>query len=243
VNCEELRPDYLLYALGVLEDPERTEVRAHLDRGCADCTAGVREARSWAYAMGASVEGPAPPRRLRRRVLSIAAAAPKTERNWFAGWIAAVATALAGIVVVMVETRSFRAEEAGMRAEIARSGMEATALRQAFDFIQAPDTREVNFGQGEPAPPRGRVFVSRSGVLLIASRLPAPPPGKTYEMWIIRGGSPRAAGLFASDAQGNALHFYRPEAAPASGDTVAVTMEPAPGVNAPTSAPVIAVGL
>jgi len=240
MNCEELRPDYLPYALGVLEDPERTEVRAHLDRGCADCTAGVREARGWAYAMGASVEGPAPPRRLRQRVLSIAG--PATQRNWFPAWIA-VAAALAAVAVVTIETLSFRAEQAQMRAEIARTGMEAAALRQAFDLIQAPDTREINFGQGQPAPPRGRVFVNRSGVLLIASRLPAPPPGKTYEMWIIRGGSPRAAGLFASDAQGNALHFYRPEAAPASGDIVAVTLEAAGGVNAPTSTPVIAAPL
>jgi anti-sigma-K factor RskA len=240
MNCEELRPDYLLYVLGVLEDPEQTEVRAHLDRGCAECAAGVRQARSWAYAMGGSVEGPAPPRHLRKRVLSIAGAASKTQRNWL-GWIAAAATALAGIAVVTVETRSFRAEEAQMRAAIARNGMEAAALRQVLDLIQAPDTREINFGQGQPAPPRGRVFVNRSGVLLIASRLPAPPPGKTYEMWIIRGGSPSAAGLFASDAQGNALHFYGPEVPPASGDIVAVTLEPAGGVNAPTSTPVIAV--
>jgi hypothetical protein len=90
-----------------------------------------------------------------------------------------------------------------MRAAIARSGMEAATLRQALDFIQAPDTRQINFGQGQPAPPRGLVFVNPSGVLLMASRLPASPPGKTYEMWIIRGGSPRAAGLFASDGQGN----------------------------------------
>lgn len=242
MNCEELRPDYLLYVLGLLEDPENTEVRAHLDRGCADCTAGVREARSWAYAMGSSVEGPAPPRHLRQRVLSIAAAVPKTRTNWFAAWIA-VATALAAVAVVTVETRSFRSEEAQMRATIAHSGREAAALRQAFDLIQAPDTREINFGQGAPAPPRGRVFVNRSGVLLMASRLPAPPTGKTYEMWIIRGGSPRPAGLFASDEAGNALHFYSPEAAPASGDIVAVTLEPAGGVNAPTSAPVIAVPL
>ena len=242
MNCEELRSDYLLYVLGVLEDPERTEVRAHLDRGCADCAAGVREARSWAYAMGASVDGPTPPRHLRQRVLSIAATAPKTQRNWL-GWVAVAATALAAVVVVTVETRSFHAQEAQMRAAIARSGMEAAALRQVLDLIQAPDTREINFGQGQPAPPRGRVFVNRSGVVLIASRLPAPPPGKTYEMWIIRGGSPRAAGLFASDAQGNALHFYGPEVPPASGDIVAVTLEPAGGVNAPTSTPVIAVPL
>jgi anti-sigma-K factor RskA len=242
MSCEELRPDYVLYALGVLEDPERSEVRAHLERGCADCTAGVREARSWAYAMGASVDGPAPPRELRERVLAIAGV-PQRKTKWLAAWVAVAAIALAGLAAIAVETRSFRAQEAQMRAAIARGGLEAAALREALDLIQAPDTREVSFGQGQPVPPRGRVFVNRSGVLLMASRLPAPPPGKTYEMWIIRGGSPKAAGLFASDAQGNAFHFYRPQAPPASGDIVAVTLEPAGGVNAPTSTPVIAAAL
>jgi hypothetical protein len=112
-------------------------------------------------------------------------------------------------------------------------------MRQAFELIQAPETREVSFGQGQPAPPRGRVFFHPSGVLLIASRLPAPPPGKTYEMWIIRGGKPAPAGLFSSNPHGDAIHLYRPAAPPAERDVVAVTLEAAGGVEAPTSTPVI----
>jgi hypothetical protein len=240
VTCDELRPDYLAYALGSLEEPERSEVRAHLESGCQDCLAGVRDAREWVSAVGASVEGPEPPRNLRSRVLAAVAPAAQKRWNWFPAWIGAAATAVVAVGFVLYQARNYRADEVVMQREVQRTGAEAAALRQAFELIQAPETREVTFGQGQPAPPRGRVFVNPSGVLLVASRLPAPPPGKTYEMWIIRGGRPAPAGLFASNAQGDAFHLYRPATPAGPGDTVAVTLEVASGVNAPTSTPVIA---
>ena len=238
MNCEELRPDYLLYALGALEEPARSEVRAHLDRGCADCVGGVREARQWAFAMGASVEGSAPPRDLRRRVLAVTGASQR-RWHWAAPWVGAAAAACIVAGAALYQARGLRTDLAATRTEAARNNAEAAALRQALDLIQAPDTREVTFGAGQPVPPRGRVFVNRSGVLLMASRLPAPPPGKTYEMWIIHAGTPAPAGLFASDALGNAFHLYRTAAPAGAGDTVAVTLEAAGGVNAPTTTPVI----
>lgn len=236
MTCDELRPDYLLYALGVLEEPERSELRAHLERACETCTPGLREARGMAFAMGASLEGPEPSRQLRGRILAAAGGTP--ERNWMALWVAA-ATALAAAGLIVYQARNSRAELAEMRIETQRSVAAAAAMRQALDLIQAPETREVTFGQGQPAPPRGRVFFQPSGVLLVASRLPALPPGKTYEMWLIRGGKPAPAGLFSSNPQGNAIHLYRPAAPPAESDVVAVTLEAAGGVDAPTSTPII----
>jgi hypothetical protein len=55
-----------------MEDPERSEIRAHLDRNCQTCTAGLREALAFTYSMGALVDGPEPPRALRGRVSGIA---------------------------------------------------------------------------------------------------------------------------------------------------------------------------
>jgi hypothetical protein len=239
MTCDELRPDYLLYALGVLEEPERSEVRTHLARNCEACTAGLREARGLAFAMGAGVQGPNPPDRLRGRILAAAGGIPRRRWNWSTAWVAAGATALAAAALILYQDRRYQAELADARIQIERSGAAAAAMRQALDLIQAPDTREVSFGQGQPAPPRGRVFFHPSGVLLIASRLPAPPPGKTYEMWIIRGGKPAPAGLFSSNPEGNAIHLYRPPAPPAESDVVAVTLEAAGGVAAPTSTPII----
>jgi hypothetical protein len=239
MTCDELRPDYLLYALGTLKEPEVAELRAHLGRGCGACAAGVREARAMAAAMGASVEGPDPGRGLRARILASAGAAPRARWNWLSALAAAGATALAAAALMFYQDRGYRASLAEAQAEIERSGAQAAELRQALDLIRAPETREVTFGQGRPAPPRGRVFFHPSGVLLIASRLPAPPPGKTYEMWIISGGKPAPAGLFLSNALGDAMHFFRPSAAATEKDVVAVTLEAAGGVPAPTSTPLI----
>ena len=239
MNCEDRRPDYLHYALGTLEEPERSELRAHLERGCEACTAGLKEARLVAFGLGVSVDGPAPSARLRLRVLAAAGATPPQRWSWLTALVAAAATAAAAGVLLYVQARNFRAESALQRAEIERSRVEAASLREALAIIQAPETREVTFGQGQPAPPRGRVFFHPTGVLLVASNLPQPPGGKTYEMWMIRGGKPLPAGLFSPNQQGNALHLYRPATAPAASDVVAVTLENAAGVDAPTSTPII----
>ncbi len=74
MRCDELQPDYLMYAIGTMKEPEYGEMRAHLERGCETCTTGLREARELAYSMGAAVDGPSPPRRLRGRVLAVTAA-------------------------------------------------------------------------------------------------------------------------------------------------------------------------
>ncbi len=80
MTCDELRPDYLLYAMGTLEEPERSEMQAHLARGCPECTEGLRQAQALSYSMGVALTGPDAPRELRSRVLGISAASPASER-------------------------------------------------------------------------------------------------------------------------------------------------------------------
>lgn len=178
MTCDELRPDYLLYAMGVLEEPEKAELRAHLDRGCESCTAGIREARQCASAIGASAAGPEPSRGLRNRVLAIAGTASETKSRWWAVWLAPAAVALVAVGAILYQGQLKDAELAQVREQLARSDVESAGLRSALALLQAPETREVTFGQAAPAPPRGRVFFNPSSVLLIASNLPAPPPAR-----------------------------------------------------------------
>jgi anti-sigma-K factor RskA len=78
----------------------------------------------------------------------------------------------------------------------------------------------------------------------MASNLPAPPEGKTYEMWLIpKTGNPVPAGLFQSDAEGSAMHMQHVSVDMASTKAIAVTLEPAGGVPQPTSQPVIVAAL
>lgn len=245
MNCEELRPDYVLFAMGVLEDPEKSELYAHLGRGCPACTLGIRESRAVVYALGASAEGPAPPAHLRNRLLASVETAPQGAWHWSTAWQAAAAVVLAAILALVYVDRRYAAETMFLKQEVARRVAETAELSAALRLLQSPETREVNFGKGLPAPPQGRVFVNPlSGVLLVASNLPAPPAGKTYEMWIIpKEGKPAPAGLFASGADGTAVHLYRTPVSLTATGAIAVTLERAGGVGAPTSQPVIVAAL
>jgi len=244
MTCNELRSDYLLHALGVLEDPERAELQAHLARGCENCMAGLREAQQLAFAMGANAEGPEPSSALKKRVLAGAGVESRVRWHWNTAWQAAAAVALIAIAVILFKSRQYDAEIAEVRQQLNQSGAENATMRAALAMLQAPATRTVAFGPGTAGPPGGRVFFNGSTVLLLASNLPAPPPGKAYEMWVIpKGGMPAPAGLFSSTAQGTALHLYTARSQVIQTDTIAVTLEDAAGVNAPTTQPLIAVQL
>jgi len=88
--------------------------------------------------------------------------------------------------------------------------------------------------------PRHVVAVVKIGptrrATLTVTGLPDAPHGKIYEAWVIpaRTGKPRPAGLFAGPGESVRLRGAVPRHA-----VVAVTLERAPGVPAPTSAPII----
>lgn len=245
MSCEELRDHYELYALGVLDEPEITELRVHLERNCDVCRSGVRGARELMALLGTTAPLVQPPADLRRRVLAIAAGEPARRAIWAPLWAAIAAAAIIAAILFNVRERRATAELARVQSEVARRTAELTRLTAALAILDQPDARQVLFGEGAPRPPRGRVFLDPNrGVLLIASNLPPAPQGKLYEMWIIpKGGEPAPAGLFQSAADGTALHVLPGPVNVAGTGAVAVTLEQAAGVPQPTSTPVIVAAL
>jgi anti-sigma-K factor RskA len=249
---EELRDFYELYALGIAEEPERSEIREHLASACPTCTPGVRHARELITLIGATTSPVEPPARLRKRVLAIAGEPANKRLNWSPVWAAVAAGAL--IAAVLFNSREHRAaaDVARLQSELVRAQNEAGAqtaelarLNEAIAILNQPDARQVLFGGAAPQPPRGRVFLDpRRGVLLLASNLTPAPAGKIYEMWIIpKGGQPVPAGLFQSAGDGTALHL-RPGPVDIAGTAaVAVTLEVAAGAQVPNLPPVFAAGL
>jgi anti-sigma-K factor RskA len=244
MTCEELRDQYELYALGLLEASERAELEAHLSREGDACIDGVRRARELAALLGASVSPVEPPASLRKKVLAQVGGESRTW-SWMPVWITATAILAVVSIWLGMERRDQAKAIADVRLEVERKTVELARLNEAMAMIHDPALKEVVFGTGAPAPPRGRVFVHpQQGVLLIASNLPPAPAGKIYEMWLIpKGGQPLPAGLFQSDADGTALYMRRGAVDVAATGVVAVTLEPAGGVAAPTSQPIIAATL
>lgn len=222
MTCEELRPEYDAYALGIAEDPERSEIGEHLARSCESCTAGVTNAMGIVSAMSGAVITVDPPKRLRRRVVDMVA--PEPRRSWtvFVPW------AVAGVLAIALASITL--------PERFHRPVAEQKLEEALSILNDPVAKDVVFG--EPTA-RGRVFVSpQKGVVFMAAHLPALAPNKIFELWVIpTQGNPIPAGTFHSNADSTAV-YVRPGPVN-NAAAVAVTVEPDGGSPQPTTTPFI----
>jgi hypothetical protein len=220
MTCEELRPDYTAYALGIADEPERAEIAEHVARQCPNCTPGVGSALATVTAMSGAVKVVDPPKNLRRRVVALAARNPKRSRaGIFLPWIITAALSLA-LVTIGISGR--------------RQIGDTAKLRQALSILDDPATRDVAFGETEK-PSKGRVFVSPTkGVVFIGASLPRIDRSKTFELWVIPAkGDPIPAGIFQSQSDATAV-FVRPGPVD-NAAAIAVTVEPEGGSPRPTT--------
>jgi anti-sigma-K factor RskA len=131
----------------------------------------------------------------------------------------------------------------GAAVYVVRLQRQMGELQARFDQAQAttavlaaPDLARIDL-QGQPVAPdaRARALWSRSrGLVFTAANLPPAPAGKSYQVWVVTAQAPISAGLLTADASGVGTQFYMtpPDIAPPV--AVAVTLEPAGGVPAPT---------
>jgi Anti-sigma-K factor rskA, C-terminal len=178
---------------------------------------------------------PAPARRAALRSVAAAAAAA-----------ALALLALRGFDTLERE-RSLRhaAEVALARAEAERTAAqgERERLTALIETVGAPAARAVALAGAEGVPSaRGRAFVEPVGhrIVLLVYDLPPPPPGRTYQLWTIEGGTPVSAGTFATSEAGQARHAIATPAQLGDAIFLAVTVEPAGGVPQPTGPIVMA---
>ncbi len=221
MTCEDLRQDYTSFALGVADDPERTEIAEHLARDCPTCVPGVASAMATVTAMTGAVRVSEPPKYLRRRVT--AAVQKEQKRSWasiLAPWALAAVLSIALIAIGLA----------------GRKQSTVNPLPQlALEILDDPAAKSVSFGEG--AETRGRVFVSaQKGIVFTGTGLPRIDAGKTFELWILpAAGKPIAAGLFRSQSDKTAVYVRSGPVTDAA--RIAVTVEPADGSAQPTTAP------
>ncbi len=222
MTCEELQLEYGAYALGSAENPERIEIAEHLARNCPNCTPGVRTAMEAVAAVSGAVKPVDPPKRLRKRVISMVS--PAGKRSWavvLTPW--AVAAVLAITLISVILPSKLRPTD-------------SSKLEQVLSILDDPSTKDVSFGQPTA---RGRVFVSpEKGVVFIAAHLPPLDANKTFQLWLIPAqGNPIPAGIFRSEADASAVYVRQGPVTNAA--AVAVTVEPAGGSPLPTTTPFI----
>ena len=245
MTCEELRDDYELYAMGLLDEPGRAELDAHLRREGDPCIAGVQKARELVSSIATTAPEVHAPARLRKKVAGLVVGDEGRRWSWAPVWIA-VAAGLALVTIWLgISRRDLERTIADFERQLQQKNVELARLNEAVALMNDPAARQVVFGTDTAQPPRGRVFVNpKQGVLLLASNLPPAAAGKIYEMWLIpKGGKPVPAGLFQSESDGTALYLRKGAVDIASMGVVAVTLEPESGSAQPTTTPIIVAAL
>jgi anti-sigma factor RsiW len=205
------------YALDALEPADRGRYEEHLS-SCERCRDELEGFWMVSGALARAAGGPPPPASLRDRILEQARSErPNVVPLLRRFGLPAVSTVAAVAAVVAI----------GL-------GVWATSMAGDLDDAEAelavlgdPGAQEFPTANGN-----ARLVVTPEGeAALVVRTLPVAPEGKDYEIWVFEDDVPRPAGLF--DEAGVAL-LTRPVQ---RGQTVAVTLEPEGGSDAPTGQP------
>jgi len=253
---DDLREEAALYVLGALDLAEGNAFEAHLT-SCAECAAEVRALRPTVAALADAVPQIDAPPVLRQRVLSSVGArqpsSPLLSRSRAIPtrlpWLAAAASLIAAVGLgsytvqlrgelesLGLERREARARAEATDREIASARRIALEAQTTVRVISAPDLQRSDLvGQGVAPQASARAFWSRSrGLVFTASNLPELPAGRTYQLWIVTSQAAVSAGIFRPDADGRAESVLETPPDLPKPVAMAVTIEPAGGVPAPT---------
>ncbi len=220
------------YALDALDADERAAFEAHLP-GCERCQQELESFWETAEALAVATAGPAPPPALRERILEAARAERQTvvplesrRSRWTP--VLGVAAAVAATVAIGV---GLYAVSLSNDLDAARTALADTEQAQAVLADPASQTVALQAGEGQ------LVVGSDGDAVLVLDMVDPAPPGKTYQVWIVEGDAPKPAGLFPGE-DGQDVVLVSGTVKP--GAVVAVTVEDAGGVGAPTTTPVAA---
>ncbi|MBA2303619.1 MAG: anti-sigma factor [Acidobacteria bacterium] len=257
---DDIREQLTDYALGELSVSAREQVRAHL-AGCPECAADARELSVAFHGIGLAGDPMAPPAHLKARVLAQLEHEPRSNsrsnilplrespraRRPHPAWLALAATTVlvVGGMLALSQQRAARLADELLRAhgETARLTTDAATVAGQADLavaiLTATDMRRIDlegFDVSRNATARA-YWSGTKGLLIVADRLPTPPPGRTYQVWLIGGdsSSPVSAGLIDGRRAGRGMLIVPPPGGVTGRTvTVAVTDEPEGGLPAPT---------
>lgn len=246
-DCEQLKPNYDAYALGVLEGEERAAVDAHLAQGCPRCTAGIAEARAAVAQLAYLAPEADPSQELRARVMEVAG---KPQRGWVPAWAwVAAAAVLIFSIFTAIQTQRLQKEMASLQEAFRREQERARQLdaekrrqQELLAIVGNPRSHAVALkpasGAKKDLPEFRAYWQEGTGVVLLGEDIPAPAAGRTLQLWVIpRGGKPVSAGTFRPDDQGRVVLLSTTAMRISGAHALAITEEPTGGRPEPTTTP------
>lgn len=249
--------DLELLALGAVAGEECESMRVHL-AACADCSRRFAEARGRVALFAFAAPPQNPPASARRRLLQKIRAeelasetsAPATParsqyapfhpqaRWWKTIWLPATVALAILTLLLWTSDRRIDNQLRQLQQQVRVYQAQAHRMQELAAMLAAQDTKTVALAPTPRVPNAawGRVkYNSRMGIICYTGDLPAPPPDKEYQMWIVpMAGSPISGGAFmpASFDQGRMCMAKMP--AGLACKSFAVTIEPMGGMPHPT---------
>jgi anti-sigma-K factor RskA len=223
------------YAVDALDRDERSAYEAHL-RDCEQCREELASFWQTTEGLAIAASGPEPSAALRDRILADVRAEPlhdvvalEPRRSRLAPALVAVA-AVAAVVALAV---GLWASDLSSQLDETRSALERQQAATAILVDPGADTVALQAGDG-------KLVVDADGqAVLVLDGLDPAPSRKTYEIWIVPGGDIAAANRAGTFPGRDGAEVVGLEGTVSPGDVVAVTIEAAGGVDAPTTPPIV----
>jgi hypothetical protein len=227
-DCREL---LAAHALGALEADEAAAVEQHL-AACADCRAELAGLRRVADGLAAALEATSPLRihpSMKRRVLAAVQHPAGRPRPHFrpALWPVAAAVAVLMFAASTVYAVRLQIEEQDLAVTVRQDTLSRLGAtldqrdqRRVLEVLDASNTVRRSLRPADPALPAyhdayGRLWTRSddADVVVMVNRLPLPPPGHHYELFVTAGGRTSDAGPLKVDSDGFALILFRADRA------------------------------
>jgi anti-sigma-K factor RskA len=262
MNHEKLAELCSIYALGALDGEELREFEAHLRTGCQLCALQIQEYGEAVSLIPEALANVKPSQDLKSRLMArldqetaaprvvdfktaakITPASPARKRGWLLPWACAAAAAIA-LMVSLSRVSSLQRELDQQRERLGQRLEELKVFekllseeKEITQFVSQPGVRMTPLAGTDKSPQAaGKILWSaeEKKALFYASKLPALPEGKTYQLWIIANNKPFDAGIFSVDPQGRSFLRVPSLSEADKAQKFAVTVEPAGGVPQPT---------
>jgi anti-sigma-K factor RskA len=228
------------YVVDALDDAERAAFEQHLAQ-CPDCQQEVASLRE-ATALMADDAALTPPPALRDSVLAgiknirpIPPEAPAEEDDADVAPVLPMRPRRRRIATLVAAAAAILAIAGGVTFQPWQDDSNRSTVSAADQVLAAADVKRVSidFDDGSKA----TVFHSPSErkAVLVTRDMAAPPPGKTFELWLQdKSGAMKPAGLMKTPGDNKVL--LKGDAAKATG--VGITVEPESGSEQPTTKPI-----
>lgn len=236
-----------IYALGALDGEDRLSFETHLASGCEICRDTIFDSEKVLADLALAAPFAAPPASVRAGLFervrrdSTAGNVRRVRKETGSGpsgvWMALAAAASLAAVGLGLYARTLYERAESQR--VAREALERElgSITETLQAFTAPATRAVSLsGQGDAQGAAAKAFLDPENrrLFLYVYNLPPPPPGRTYQLWLIVGDAPVSMGTFGVEPDGRGRLDAASIPAFEGEVTVAVTVEPSGGVPQPT---------